>query len=191
VKVARRGRQLPNEYALQLAVLDSLPRVRVTGTTGSVTGTTCRSQEADRPAPDDRVTGTTRQSDRHVVPPKGSGRAQGRAQVVLAHVNGASAPCHAWLNLLNQRAGASFKLADANLRPIRARVRDGHTFEEAERVVAAKVAEWQGTDYEKYLRPATLFGGKFDSYLQAASHGNGHGRRRARDWDGQQEGRLS
>jgi uncharacterized phage protein (TIGR02220 family) len=187
VKVRRRGQQLPNEYALQLGVLNGLPRVRVTGTAVRLTGTTCRSEGDERPAPDDKVTGTTRQSDRHVVPPKGSGRAQGRDQV---HVNGAGAPV-AWLDLLNERARTSFKPTDANLRPIHARLREGHTFEEAERVVAAKTAEWGSTDFARYLRPLTLFGPKFDSYVQAAS--NGHVNRLPRmmsNWDGEKQGRV-
>lgn len=28
-----------------------------------------------------------------------------------------------------------------------------------------KVAEWKGTDMEKFLRPETLFGNKFEGYL--------------------------
>lgn len=32
-------------------------------------------------------------------------------------------------------------------------------------VVEKKCAEWKGTKYEKYLRPSTLFGEKFDEYL--------------------------
>ena len=64
LKVTRRGRQRPNEYAIQVDALESLPRVtgtngHVTGTTDRMTGTTCRSQEGERPASDDRVTGTT------------------------------------------------------------------------------------------------------------------------------------
>jgi uncharacterized phage protein (TIGR02220 family) len=166
VKVSRRGRQLPNLYAVQIDTLAAIPHVRVTGTTDHLTGTACRSDEVERPAPDDTVTGTTRQSDRHVVPPKGSrGRAQGRA-----HDNGgAAAPAGMWLDLLNREAQTKFKSTASNLRPIQGRIREGHTFAEAERVVASKLRDWRGTDYAKYLRPVTIFGPKFDSYLQAAA----------------------
>jgi uncharacterized phage protein (TIGR02220 family) len=195
VKVTRRGRQLPNAYAIKLDTLEAMPTVKakVTGTTDHLTGTTFRSREPERPETDDRLTGTSFQSDRNVLP-KVTGTTflrtahRATAQRTAEYKNGADAPAHAWLALLNQRAGTSFRETDANLRPIRARLRDGHTFEEAARVVAAKTAEWQGRpDFAKYLRPLTLFGPKFDSYLQSAS--NGH-RPRRDSWDGAAEGRL-
>ena len=37
-------------------------------------------------------------------------------------------------------------------------------------VVAYKTAEWRGTEHDGYLRPSTVFGPKFDAYLQAAQH---------------------
>ena len=77
-----------------------------------------------------------------------------------------------WLADLNREAGTHFKPSDSNLRPIRARIREGHSRHEAQLVIRAKVTEWRGSEFEKYLRPATLFGPKFDGYLQAC--GNGH-----------------
>jgi hypothetical protein len=79
VKVVQQGRMLPNRYRIDVAALEALPRVQVTGTTGQsdrhqspcdrhvvpVTGAECA-------APGAGVTGTTGQSDRHVVPPNGS-----------------------------------------------------------------------------------------------------------------------
>jgi uncharacterized phage protein (TIGR02220 family) len=76
-----------------------------------------------------------------------------------------------WLDCLNRETGSAFKHTDGNLRPIRARLREGHTLEDAETVVKAKAREWTGTGQAKYLRPCTLFGPKFDSYLQAARNG--------------------
>lgn len=73
----------------------------------------------------------------------------------------------AWLQLLNEEADCSFRQTDANLRPIRARLHEGFTVEDAKAVVVAKVREWRGTDRAQYLRPATVFGPKFDGYLQA------------------------
>lgn len=32
-------------------------------------------------------------------------------------------------------------------------------------MIKVKAEEWIGDQYEKYLRPATLFGNKFESYL--------------------------
>jgi uncharacterized phage protein (TIGR02220 family) len=85
---------------------------------------------------------------------------------------------HAWLEVLNREARRSFKTTiKSNLTPILARMKDGHTLEQAEVVVKAKVTEWQGTEFAKFLRPATIFGPKFDGYLQAALSGNGNSRR--------------
>ncbi|MGL5085587.1 MAG: conserved phage C-terminal domain-containing protein, partial [Clostridium sp.] len=48
---------------------------------------------------------------------------------------------------------------------IKARIAEGFTEEEFIKVIDNKVSEWVGTEYEKYLRPETLFGTKFESYL--------------------------
>ena len=37
------------------------------------------------------------------------------------------------------------------------------------KVIDTKAAEWLGTDMEKFLRPQTLFGSKFESYLNQKS----------------------
>lgn len=39
-------------------------------------------------------------------------------------------------------------------------------------VIDKKCAEWIGTEWEKYLRPSTLFGSKFESYLNARTSGS-------------------
>lgn len=76
-----------------------------------------------------------------------------------------------WLELLNREAGSAFTATLANLKPIRARLRDGFKLEQAETVVRDRVTKWRGTEWAEYLRPETVFGGKFDSYLHAASNG--------------------
>ncbi|MGP4182918.1 conserved phage C-terminal domain-containing protein, partial [Streptococcus agalactiae] len=35
-------------------------------------------------------------------------------------------------------------------------------------VIDTTVKDWSGTKYEKYLRPETLFGSKFEGYLNQA-----------------------
>jgi uncharacterized phage protein (TIGR02220 family) len=79
----------------------------------------------------------------------------------------------AWLDILNTQAGTDFKPTEPHLRPIRARLREGYTRDQAETVVRVKIAEWRGTDFAKYLRPSTLFGPHFDGYLQASRNGHG------------------
>jgi uncharacterized phage protein (TIGR02220 family) len=72
------------------------------------------------------------------------------------------------LTLLNEKLGKSFKPVDANLRHINARLKEGYGVEDFAFVIQDKRSEWGGSDFEKYLRPQTLFGPKFDSYLQKA-----------------------
>ena len=49
-----------------------------------------------------------------------------------------------------------------------ARIKEGFTLEDFKRVIDWKVSKWIGTDMEQYLRPETLFGTKFESYLNEA-----------------------
>jgi len=53
-------------------------------------------------------------------------------------------------------------------------VNDGYKLEDFQTVISKKCAEWKGTDMEKYLRPETLFGTKFESYLNAKPRGQNH-----------------
>ena len=48
---------------------------------------------------------------------------------------------------------------------IRARLSEGFTVEDFKTVVDKKVKSWLGTEWQKYLRPDTLFGSKFQAYL--------------------------
>lgn len=50
---------------------------------------------------------------------------------------------------------------------INARLNEGYTLDDFKTVIDKKVDEWKGTEMEKYLRPETLFGSKFESYLNA------------------------
>ena len=48
---------------------------------------------------------------------------------------------------------------------IKARFSEGFTVEDFYKVIDNKYKEWNGTDRAIYLRPETLFGTKFESYL--------------------------
>jgi len=48
---------------------------------------------------------------------------------------------------------------------INARIAEGHTLEDFKTVIDRKSTQWIGTDMAKYLRPETLFGTKFEGYL--------------------------
>lgn len=67
---------------------------------------------------------------------------------------------------LNAKTGKHYKSSnDTTRRYIRARLNDGFTVEDFKSVINKKTEEWLNTDMEKYLRPETLFGTKFESYL--------------------------
>lgn len=69
---------------------------------------------------------------------------------------------------LNRVAGTNYRAsAQATQRHINARVAEGFTLDDFKAVINKKCTEWRGTDMEKYLRPETLFGSKFESYLNA------------------------
>ena len=70
---------------------------------------------------------------------------------------------------LNEKAGTSFKSSSPKTQTlIRARLREGFTVDDFKAVINKKCAEWVGNkDMEKYLRPETLFGTKFEGYLNA------------------------
>ena len=67
---------------------------------------------------------------------------------------------------LNMRTGAKYKSNTAKTKQlINARLNEGFTLDDFKTVIDKKCVEWCGTDFEKFLRPNTLFGTKFESYL--------------------------
>ena len=67
---------------------------------------------------------------------------------------------------LNQAAGTSYKPnTPKTVRSIKARMKEGFTKDDFKTVIDKKVSEWAKTDMQKYLRPETLFGTKFEGYL--------------------------
>lgn len=78
------------------------------------------------------------------------------------------------LDYLNKRTGKHYRNVPTNQDLIRARWKtDGYRFDDFKKVIDNKVAEWKGTGVtfsngklaENYLQPSTLFGSKFDQYL--------------------------
>jgi uncharacterized phage protein (TIGR02220 family) len=74
---------------------------------------------------------------------------------------------------LNTKTGREFKAnRTSTATHIRARFRDGFSLTDFEAVIDAKVKEWGGDPkMTPYLRPETLFGTKFESYVQVARTG--------------------
>lgn len=65
---------------------------------------------------------------------------------------------------LNTKAGTKYKPGEATQRLIEARLNDGYKLEDFQHVHTVKTQEWKGSDMEKFLRPATLYGTKFEAY---------------------------
>lgn len=69
---------------------------------------------------------------------------------------------------LNKKTGGHYRHAREKTREhINARLAEGHTVEDFFKVIDNKCTEWIGTEFEKYLRPDTLFGTKFEGYLNS------------------------
>ena len=75
------------------------------------------------------------------------------------------------ISYLNTASCKSFKpTAKETQRHINARLDEGYTSKDFQTVIDNKVAVWSDDPkMVEYLRPATLFGTKFESYLQAAN----------------------
>lgn len=70
------------------------------------------------------------------------------------------------VSCLNEKTGNRYRhQTEETRRLIRARQREGYTLDDFKTVIDKKVKEWKGSEFEKFLRPATLFGNKFESYL--------------------------
>ncbi|WP_315118510.1 conserved phage C-terminal domain-containing protein [uncultured Clostridium sp.] len=70
------------------------------------------------------------------------------------------------VNYLNEKADKKYRVNSKKTQQlIRGRVKEGFTVEDFYKVIDNKVKEWSSTDMEKYLRPETLFGNKFEGYL--------------------------
>lgn len=70
------------------------------------------------------------------------------------------------IEYLNSKCNTKYRTTTKKTKDlISARVNEGFTLEDFKKVIDNKSAEWLGTEFEKFLRPETLFGTKFESYL--------------------------
>ena len=72
---------------------------------------------------------------------------------------------------LNQKTGKNFKsTSKATQRHIKARFTDGFVLDDFKQVIDKKCSDWlRDQKMKEYLRPETLFGAKFESYLNSKS----------------------
>lgn len=82
-----------------------------------------------------------------------------------------SIPYREVINHLNKVCDREFKWqSEATRRLIRARWKEGYRLDDFKKVIDVMYAEWHNTNFEKYLRPETLFRAtKFESYLNRDS----------------------
>ena len=70
------------------------------------------------------------------------------------------------IDYLNSKTGKKYRAnIQKNKALIKARWSEGYQLDDFKQVIDNMVKNWHGTEYAKYLRPETLFGTKFDGYL--------------------------
>lgn len=70
------------------------------------------------------------------------------------------------IEYLNQKAETTFSNKGSNIELVVSRMKEGFTMSDFKCVIDNKTKDWKGTDWEKYLRPITLFSkSKFENYL--------------------------
>lgn len=77
------------------------------------------------------------------------------------------------VDYLNAKADTKFKSSSKKTKSlIHARFEDGFNVDDFYTVIDKKCEEWKGTEWEKYIRPETLFGTKFEGYLNQKNNKN-------------------
>jgi uncharacterized phage protein (TIGR02220 family) len=70
------------------------------------------------------------------------------------------------VDYLNLKANTNYKhTTTLTIKNIKARFKEGFILKDFYKVIDNKLLDWKGTDMEKFLRPETLFGNKFEGYL--------------------------
>lgn len=92
-------------------------------------------------------------TDKHNVENKRSTKLEGQVREIIAY--------------LNSKTDKHFKEKSKDtVRLISGRIHENYTVDDFKKVIDIKTPQWQGTSYDKFLRPATLFApGHFDAYL--------------------------
>ncbi|WP_368263442.1 phage replisome organizer N-terminal domain-containing protein [Clostridium disporicum] len=70
------------------------------------------------------------------------------------------------IDYLNSKANTNYRVNNKKTRAsINARITEGFTIDDFKKVIDIKSSEWLNTNMQQYLRPETLFGTKFEGYL--------------------------
>ena len=96
-------------------------------------------------------------SKQGINPPKTSSKS--KPEIIDSHVKEI-------IDYLNNRLGSNYRYQSKETQKlINARLKEGWNIEDFKMVIDKKFYEWHKTDMAAYLRPQTLFGTKFESYL--------------------------
>lgn len=89
------------------------------------------------------------------------------------------------IDYLNSKIGSRYRYtSQTNNKYIRARLNEKFTVDDFKKVIDNKVQEWTGTEFQQYLRPETLFGGKFEQYLNQKTYVSPQNQTQRTQWDG-------
>lgn len=78
------------------------------------------------------------------------------------------------IGYLNERTNKNYTTKNkATIKDIHSRIKEGYVFEDFKYVIDIKAKQWMNTEMEQYLRPQTLFGNKFNSYINERPITNG------------------
>ena len=70
------------------------------------------------------------------------------------------------INHLNAVAGTNYSDTNKNTQNAIFSLMDrGYELDDFKSVIDRKLQQWKGTEYQKFVRPSTLFGKKFENYL--------------------------
>ena len=70
------------------------------------------------------------------------------------------------LDYLNSIANSDYSIHNhKNIDGLNKLINEGYSIDDFKLVIDKKWSDWKGTEWEKYVRPETLFGGNFKRYL--------------------------
>lgn len=89
-----------------------------------------------------------------------------------SNLDDASIPYKEIIDYLNDKADRSYRYSTKKTKSlVKSRWNEGFTLEDFKTVINKKVASWSNSNMSNYLRPETLFGTKFESYLNEKGGG--------------------
>lgn len=97
-----------------------------------------------------------------------------REKILSSKLDGVSEKAREIIVYLNEKAGTHYKYSTPKTKAlINARLNEGFTIDAFKTVIDTKCDEWlHDVKMGKYLRPETLFGTKFESYLNERNRSN-------------------